>query len=158
MGCRHLEEKKTQARALIYIGATLRETSQKTGLSINQVKKMSTKENLIEKREKLSLELLQEFYNEKWETIKANKDKRLELNTKFLYLIEREIDRMIANNEPITKYFMELLMLNEEIEQKILQTDYIAKHELTLRKMELQELKCKNKLEILKSKILGSQN
>lgn len=80
------------------------------------------------------------------------------MNTKFLYLIEREIDRMIANNEPITKYFMELLMLNEEIEQKILQTDYIAKHELTLRKMELQELKCKNKLEILKSKILGSQN
>ena len=50
MGCRQLEEKKTQARALIYIGATLRETSQKTGLSINQVKKMSTKENLIEKR------------------------------------------------------------------------------------------------------------
>ena len=40
MGCKQLEEKKTQARALIYIGATLREASQKTGLSINQVKKM----------------------------------------------------------------------------------------------------------------------
>ena len=153
MGCRQLEEKKTQARALIYIGATLRETSQKTGLSINQVKKMSSKENLIEKREKLSLEYLQEFFAEKWETIKANKDKRLELNTRFLDLIEKELNRVIANNEPLDKTILELILLNEEIEQKILQTDYIMQCELTLQKMELQELTYKTKLKKLENKL-----
>ena len=122
-------------------------------LSINQVKKMSSKENLIEKREKLSLEYLQEFFAEKWETIKANKDKRLELNTRFLDLIEKELNRVIANNEPLDKTILELILLNEEIEQKILQTDYIMQCELTLQKMELQELTYKTKLKKLENKL-----
>lgn len=68
-----VEQKKQRARIIIITGGTLKQASKESGLTINQVKKMSTKENLKKKR----LDLLKEFYNENWERIKANKTKDL---------------------------------------------------------------------------------
>lgn len=127
-----VEQKKQRARIIIITGGTLKQASKESGLTINQVKKMSTKENLKKKR----LDLLKEFYNENWERIKANKNKRLELNSLLLDDIEREIKK----NGP-TIEVMKRIILNELVEQIILEFDKLTRWELSDIQKKLSRIK-----------------
>ncbi|MFR4478015.1 MAG: hypothetical protein ACLUBL_02010 [Fusobacterium sp.] len=127
-----VEQKKQRARIIIITGGTLKQASKESGLTINQVKKMSTKENLKKKR----LDLLKEFYNENWERIKANKNKRLELNSLLLDDIEREIKKNGATIE-----VMKRIILNELVEQIILEFDKLTRWELSDIQKKLSRIK-----------------
>ena len=127
-----VEQKKQRARIIIITGGTLKQASKESGLTINQVKKMSTKENLKKKR----LDLLKEFYNENWERIKANKNKRLELNRLLLDDIEREIKKNGATIE-----VMKRIILNELVEQIILEFDKLTRWELSDIQKKLSRIK-----------------
>lgn len=127
-----VEQKKQRARIIIITGGTLKQASKESGLTINQVKKMSTKENLKKKR----LDLLKEFYNENWERIKANKNKRLELNRLLLDDIEREIKKNGATIE-----VMKRIIINELVEQIILEFDKLTRWELSDIQKKLSRIK-----------------
>lgn len=116
------------AKIYVILGNTLKETANKTGLSVDQVKRISSKEKLIEKRE----DFLKSFYNKHWEKIEKNKCRRLELNSLILNEIEKEIELHGATVE-----IMEKILLTEKTEQKILESDRIERYK---------------KLEILKAK------
>lgn len=124
----NLNQKKQMAKIYVILGNTLKETANKTGLSLDQVKRISSKEKLIEKRE----DFLKSFYNKHWEKIEKNKCRRLELNSLILNEIEKEIELHGATVEIIKK-----ILLTEKTEQKILESDRIERYE---------------KLEILKAK------
>lgn len=124
----NLNQKKQMAKIYVILGNTLKETANKTGLSVDQVKRISSKEKLIEKRE----DFLKSFYNKHWEKIEKNKCRRLELNSLILNEIEKEIELHGATVE-----IMEKILLTEKTEQKILESDRIERYK---------------KLEILKAK------
>lgn len=116
----NINQKKQMAKVYVILGNTLKETAEKTGLSIDQIKKISAKEKLIEKRE----EFLKRFYAEHWETTKQNKDRRLKLNALALDGVEKEIELHGVNIKT-----MEKILISEEIEQKILECDRIERYE-----------------------------
>ena len=98
----NLNQKKQMAKIYVILGNTLKETANKTGLSLDQVKRISSKEKLIEKRE----DFLKSFYNKHWEKIEKNKCRRLELNSLILNEIEKEIELHGATVEIIKKYYL----------------------------------------------------
>lgn len=135
------KRKKAKARNLIIQGATLEEASQLSNLSIDIIKKMSSKERLQQKQ----LEYLKNLRNELKETILKNKMERMELNQKALQSVRQDI----LNNK-VDRNTLEKIRLSEEIEQTILELDRIER----LEKLELLKEKKGIKIEEQTGKFL----
>lgn len=116
--------KREQAKILIEEGATIREASAQSGISIDVVKKISAKENLQQSQ----LEYLKEFRNKQREKIRANKLKRLMLNDEILEAVEYELSHWQENGR-VSKAAIEKLLMSEDLEQKILELDRIERLE-----------------------------
>ncbi len=124
------KRKKEKAKALIITGATLKETAEELaqeGTTIDIVKKLSSKENLQQSQ----LEYLNNFRNEYIQEITRNKKDRVCANT----LIKEKLVVEIANIGEATKKHQELLILNEETEQKIFELNRIER----LEKLKLEQ-------------------
>ncbi|MGL5949889.1 MAG: hypothetical protein ACRCZH_00545, partial [Cetobacterium sp.] len=88
------------------------------------------------------LEYLNSFREQNRHRIRANKEKRLELNE----LAKRLLESSIKESEDIPKDFMANLIRTEELEQKVFELDRIDKFErleLEKQKLELEKLKLK---------------
>lgn len=116
--------KREQAKILIEEGATIREASAQSGTSIDVVKKISAKENLQQSQ----LEYLKEFRNNQRKKIRENKLKRLMLNDEILEAIEYELSNWQENGR-VSKAAIEKLLMSEELEQKIFESDRIERLE-----------------------------
>ena len=99
--------KKENAIILIITGDTLQEASQKTGLSIGKIKKLSIKENLQDKRKAFKIEVCKE----NWERLRTAKGKLARLTDLILSFTGRE--------KEITKEFLKCLELNDQIKEII---------------------------------------
>ncbi|MGL4568833.1 MAG: hypothetical protein ACRCU6_09970, partial [Fusobacteriaceae bacterium] len=100
--------------------------------------RMSSKDNLQQSQ----LEYLNSFREQNRHRIRANKEKRLELNE----LAKRLLESSIKESENIPKDFMANLIRTEELEQKVFELDRIDKFErleLEKQKLELEKLKLK---------------
>lgn len=99
--------KKDNAMILIITGDTLQEASQKTGLSIGKVKRLSTRENLQHKRKAFK----REVYNEDWKRLRTVQRKMTKLTDMILSFTGRE--------KEATKEFLKGLELNNQIKKLI---------------------------------------
>lgn len=99
--------KKENAIILIITGDTLEEASQKTGLSIGKVKRLSTRENLQYKKKAFKIEL----YKEDWEKLKT-------INGKLSKLTEIILS-FTGKKKEITKEFLKCLEFNERTKEII---------------------------------------
>lgn len=124
--------KKQIARVMIKTGASIREASDKVGLPKSTVGDMSSKEKL----QVSQLEYLKAFAAEQAERIRQNKLKRLAINEEATKAIEYEIGNW-RDTGIISKASMEKLLMTEELEQLILETDRIEK----LEKLEIERKK-----------------
>lgn len=134
--------KKQVARVMIQTGASIRETADMVGLPKSTVGDISSKEKL----QVSQLEYLKAFAAEQAERIRQNKLKRLSINEEATKAIEHEITNWKEAGK-ISKAAMEKLVMTEELEQLILETDRIEK----LEKLELERKKVegeKNKIDI----------
>ena len=134
--------KKQVAKVMIQTGASIREAADMVGLPKSTVGDISSKEKL----QVSQLEYLKAFAAEQAERIRQNKLKRLSINEEATKAIEHEITNWKEAGR-ITKAAMEKLVMTEELEQLILETDRIEK----LEKLELERKKVegeKNKIDI----------
>lgn len=134
--------KKQVARVMIQTGASIREAADMVGLPKSTVGDISSKEKL----QVSQLEYLKAFAAEQAERIRQNKLKRLSINEEATKAIEHEITNWKEAGK-ISKAAMEKLVMTEELEQLILETDRIEK----LEKLELERKKVegeKNKIDI----------
>lgn len=140
------KKKKEMAKTLIEEGYTINEAAALSGTTIDVAKKLSTKGNL----QQTQLENLKAFREEHRERIRRNKLLRLETNEEALMAINFEIGEWRGKGL-ISKAVMEKLLMNEEIEQLIFESDKIDRME----KLELEKSKVKedSNTEIEDSKI-----
>lgn len=134
--------KKQVAKVMIQTGASIREAADMVGLPKSTVGDISSKEKL----QVSQLEYLKAFAAEQAERIRQNKLKRLSINEEATSAIEHEIKNWKETGK-ISKAAMEKLVMTEELEQLILETDRIEK----LEKLELERKKVegeKNKIDI----------
>lgn len=124
--------KKQVARAMIQTGASIREAADMVGLPKSTVGDISSKEKL----QVSQLEYLKAFAAEQAERIRQNKLKRLSINEEATSAIEHEINNWKETGK-ISKAAMEKLVMTEELEQLILETDRIEK----LEKLEIEKKK-----------------
>lgn len=124
--------KREQAKILVEEGATIREVSDKVGLPRSTVGDISSKENLQQSQ----LEYLKEFRNNQRKKIRENKLKRLMLNDEILEAVEYELSNWQENGR-VSKAAIEKLLMSEELEQKIFESDRIER----LERFELEKAK-----------------
>lgn len=130
--------KKEVAKVMIQTGSSIREAADMVGLPKSTVGDISSKEKL----QVSQLEYLKAFAAEQAERIRQNKLKRLAINEEATKAIEYEIKHW-KDTGIISKAAMEKLVMTEELEQLILETDRIEKLE---------------KLEIERKKVEGDAN
>lgn len=99
--------RKENAVILIITGDTLKEASQKTGLSIGKVKRLSTQENLQYKRKAFK----REVYNEDWKRLRTAQRKISKLADMILSFTGRE--------KEATREFLKHLDFNENIKKLV---------------------------------------
>lgn len=142
--------KKQIARVMIKTGASIREAADKVGLPKSTVGDISSKEKL----QVLQLEYLKAFAAEQAERIRQNKLKRLAINEEATKAIEYEI-RNWRDTGRISKASMEKLLMTEELEQLILETDRIEK----LEKLEIERKKVEGEKDKIDTPVFkGSDN
>lgn len=124
--------KKEVAKVMIQTGASIREAADMVGLPKSTVGDISSKEKL----QVSQLEYLKAFAAEQAERIRQNKLKRLSINEEATSAIEHEINNWKETGK-ISKAAMEKLVMTEELEQLILETDRIEK----LEKLEIEKKK-----------------
>lgn len=125
--------KKAKAKALIETGRTIKEATAESGISFDVGMKISSKENLQAKQR----DFLNSLRLQHIEEIKANKKERLNNNTGILKFISRAVEE-----NAIDKNTQEMLVKNEEAEQKILEIDRLER----LEKFEFEKVKLKSEL------------
>ncbi|HBJ79741.1 MULTISPECIES: helix-turn-helix transcriptional regulator [Fusobacterium] len=124
--------KKQVAKVMIQTGASIREAADMVGLPKSTVGDISSKEKL----QASQLEYLKAFAAEQAERIRQNKLKRLAINEEATNAIKHEISNW-KDTGRISKAAMEKLVMTEELEQLILETDRIEK----LEKLEIERKK-----------------
>ncbi|MGL5950608.1 MAG: hypothetical protein ACRCZH_04225, partial [Cetobacterium sp.] len=132
------KQKKEIAKVMIEEGYSISKVVEQTGIPRATVGRMSSKDNLQQSQ----LEYLNSFREQNRHRIRANKEKRLELNE----LAKRLLESSIKESEDIPKDFMTNLIRTEELEQKVFELDRIDKFErleLEKQKLELEKLKLK---------------
>ena len=125
--------KKEKAKALIAAGASLKEAATQSNTTIDIVKRLSSKEKLQAKQR----DFLHSLRLQHIEEIKANKKERLNNNNGILKFISRAVEE-----NAIDKNTQEMLVKNEEAEQKILEIDRLER----LEKFEFEKIKLKSEL------------
>lgn len=125
--------KKEKAKALIETGRTLKEAMAQTGVNASTLGNVSSKEKLQAKQR----DFLHSLRLQHIEEIKANKKERLNNNNGILKFISRAVEE-----NAIDKNTQEMLVKNEEAEQKILEIDRLER----LEKFEFEKIKLKSEL------------
>lgn len=128
------KKKKEMVKVLIEEGHSITEAAKQTGIPRGTIGRWSAEENL----QQTQLENLKAFREEHRERIRRNKLLRLETNEEALMAINFEIGEWRGKGL-ISKAVMEKLLMNEEIEQLIFESDKIDRME----KLELEKSKVK---------------
>lgn len=123
---------KETAKILIKEGASISEAVEQTGIPRATIGRLSTQENLQQSQ----LEYLKEFRNNQRKKIRENKLKRLMLNDEILEAVEYELSNWQENGR-VSKAAIEKLLMSEELEQKIFESDRIER----LERFELEKAK-----------------